>query len=64
MADTAIGRVWFMCRGNVCRSPMAEMVFKHLLRERGLTECFEAALATAGTEVIGNSVYLPARRQF
>jgi len=30
------GSVLFVCLGNICRSPIAEAVFAHLLRERGL----------------------------
>ncbi|MFY0543848.1 low molecular weight protein-tyrosine-phosphatase [Brevibacillus sp. H7] len=30
--------VLFVCLGNICRSPMAEAVFRHLLAEEGLSE--------------------------
>ena len=30
-------KILFICHGNICRSPMAEMILKHLVRERGLT---------------------------
>ncbi len=33
MSDVA---VLFVCLGNICRSPTAEGVFRHLVRERGL----------------------------
>ena len=56
-------RVLFVCHGNICRSPMAEMIFKHLLRQRGLMACFEVASAATSTEEIGNPVYPPARRE-
>ena len=29
-------RVIFVCTGNICRSPMAEVVFRALVTERGL----------------------------
>lgn len=29
-------KVLFVCLGNICRSPMAEAVFRHLVKERGL----------------------------
>ena len=53
-------KVLFVCHGNICRSPMAEMVFKHLVRQRGLTG-FTVASAATSTEEIGNPVYPPAR---
>ena len=56
-------KILFICHGNICRSPMAEMIFKHLLRQRGLMECFEVASAATSTEEIGNPVYPPARRE-
>ena len=30
-------RVFFVCTGNVCRSPLAEHLFRKLLTERGVT---------------------------
>ena len=30
--------VLFVCLGNICRSPIAEAVFAHLVKERGLTD--------------------------
>ncbi len=40
-------KVLFVCTGNICRSPTAEGVFRHLVREAGL----DGAIATdsAGT---------------
>ncbi len=32
--------VLFVCLGNICRSPLAEGVFLHLLEERGLADRF------------------------
>ena len=29
-------RILFVCLGNICRSPLAESVFRHLARERGV----------------------------
>lgn len=40
-------RVLFVCTGNICRSPTAEGVFRHLIREAGLAHAIESA--SAGT---------------
>jgi len=56
-------KILFVCHGNICRSPMAEMIFKHLLRQQGLADQFEVASAATSTEEIGNPIYPPARRE-
>ena len=56
-------KILFICHGNICRSPMAEFVMKHLVEERGLQDRFEIASAATSTEEIGNPVYPPARRK-
>ena len=56
-------KILFICHGNICRSPMAEMIFKHLLHQRGPVDQFEVASAATSTEEIGNPVYPPARRE-
>jgi len=40
-------RVLFVCLGNICRSPLAEAVFRHLVEERGWAGRFE--IDSAGT---------------
>jgi protein-tyrosine phosphatase len=40
-------RVCFVCLGNICRSPTAEGVFRHLLAEAGLSARF--TIDSAGT---------------
>jgi protein-tyrosine phosphatase len=40
-------RILFVCLGNICRSPTAEGVMRHLLRERGLQD--EIEIDSAGT---------------
>ena len=39
--------ILFVCLGNICRSPLAEGVFRHLARERGVEDRFE--IDSAGT---------------
>ena len=47
-------RVLFVCLGNICRSPMAEAVFMHKVREAGLEGEIEADSAGTGDWHIGN----------
>lgn len=56
-------RILFVCHGNICRSPMAEFVMKHLVGKAGLEENFYIESAATSTEEIDNSVYPPARRK-
>ena len=56
-------RILFVCLGNICRSPMAEMILKDMVRQRGLDGEFEIASCATSTEEIGNPVYPPARAE-
>ncbi|GAB5518276.1 MAG: low molecular weight protein-tyrosine-phosphatase [Rhodothermales bacterium] len=47
MATPDTLRICFVCMGNICRSPMAEGVFRHLVDEAGLTSAF--TIDSAGT---------------
>lgn len=47
-------KVLFVCHGNICRSPMAEFVFKDMVKKAGLTDSFYIASAATSTEEIGN----------
>ena len=55
--------ILFVCHGNICRSPMAELVMKDLVRRRGLAGGYEIASAATSREEIGNPIYPPARRK-
>lgn len=54
--------VTFVCLGNICRSPMAELIFKNMVKERGLELSF--VITSCGTSDCeeGNPIYEPARR--
>ena len=60
-------KVLFVCHGNICRSPMAEFIFKDMLACRGMADKFYVASAATSTEEIwngiGNPVYPPAKRE-
>lgn len=42
-------RVLFVCLGNICRSPMAEAVFRHLIKEAGLEHRVDIESAGTGS---------------
>ena len=46
--------VLFVCLGNICRSPTAEGILRHKLREAGLAGQVEVASAGTGEWHIGN----------
>lgn len=50
-------RVLFICHGNICRSPMCESVFTHMVKEAGLADRFLIDSAATSTEEIGNPVH-------
>lgn len=60
-------RVMFVCHGNICRSPMAEFIFKDMLEKCGREKEFIIASSATSTEEIrngiGNPVYPPAKAE-
>ena len=46
--------VLFVCLGNICRSPTAEGVLRHKLREAGLVDQVDVASAGTGEWHVGN----------
>lgn len=47
------GKILFVCLGNICRSPLAEGIFAHLVRERGLEGRYLADSAGTGDWHVG-----------
>jgi len=47
-------KVLFVCLGNICRSPLAEVVVAGQAEKRGLNETFHFASAGTGSWHIGN----------
>lgn len=56
-------KVMFVCHGNICRSPMAEFVFRNMVKKEGLENEFYIASSATSREEIGNPVYPPAKRK-
>lgn len=50
--DDPVG-VLFVCLGNICRSPLAEGIFRDLLEERGLSHRFRVDSAGTGAYHVG-----------
>ena len=50
-------RVLFVCYGNICRSPMAEFIFKEMVKKLGLENQFLIESKGTSGEEIGNPLY-------
>lgn len=50
-------RILFVCLGNICRSPMAEFVFKDIVKSKGLENRFVIESAATSNYEIGNPVH-------
>lgn len=49
--------VLFVCLGNICRSPMAEGVFRHLVAEAGLSDQITVDSAGTANYHVGESAH-------
>ena len=56
-------KVLFICHGNICRSPMAEFVFRDMVTKRGLGNRFYVASAATTMEEIGNPAHRGTREK-
>ncbi len=60
-------KIMFVCHGNICRSPMAEFIFKKMAADKGLSDKFTVCSSATSTEEIwngvGNPVYPPAKAE-
>ncbi len=66
-AGKAVTKIMFICHGNICRSPMAEFIFKDLIKKQGVSDRYFVASSATSTEEIrngvGNPVYPPAKAE-
>ncbi|OXM16431.1 low molecular weight protein-tyrosine-phosphatase [Paenibacillus herberti] len=56
-------KVIFVCLGNICRSPMAEAVFRHMAAERNMGQLVEADSAGTGDWHLGKIPHEGTRRE-
>ena len=59
-------KIMFVCHGNICRSPMAEFIFRKIVTEQGIRDVTVTSSATSTEEIwngIGNPVYPPAKAE-
>lgn len=50
-------KVMFVCLGNICRSPMAEFIFKDIVKKQGLENKFLIKSSATSYEEVGNDMY-------
>ncbi len=50
-------KIMFICHGNICRSPMAEFIFKDIVKKSGLSGKFHVESAATSYEEIGNPIH-------
>lgn len=53
--------ILFVCLGNICRSPLAEGVFRHLVEARGLADSFLIDSCGTGSWHVGEPPHVGSR---
>lgn len=54
-------KIIFLCHGNICRSPVAEFIFKDLVRKGGDENKFEITSKALTNDEKGNDIYPPSK---
>ncbi|CAH1110168.1 unnamed protein product [Psylliodes chrysocephalus] len=57
-----VQKVLFVCLGNICRSPIAEAVFQHLVKEKGISDHWVVDSAAIGSWHVGKQPDTRARQ--
>ncbi len=55
-------KVMFVCHGNICRSPMAEYVFKKMIKDMKLEDNFIIESSATSSEEIGSDIHYGTKR--
>ena len=50
-------KILFVCHGNICRSPMAELIMEDLVKKKGQSDLFVINSRALTNEEIGNGLY-------
>ena len=53
--------ILFVCYGNICRSPMAEMIFKDIVYKNSKRYMFSCVSRATSMEELGNDIYPQAK---
>lgn len=56
-------KILFVCYGNICRSPMALMIFQDIIRKNQKEEFFYCDSCATSYEEIGNDIYPPIKKK-
>lgn len=56
-------KIMFVCYGNICRSPMAEFVFRSIIEKNGKSGSVKISSSATSAEEIGNFVYPNAKAE-
>ena len=55
--------ILFVCYGNICRSPMAEMIFKDMVYKSNKRYMISCVSRATSVEELGNDIYPQAKRK-
>lgn len=56
-------KILFVCYGNICRSPMALMIFKDIIKKNGKSNQFVVDSCATSKEELGNDIYPPIKEK-